>query len=358
VVGGIPERVVRFPVRTVLSVLLVLLAFGLVLWIVWIARSVVTWVLIALFLALAINPLVEWLQRRGLKRRGTAVGAAYLLTLAGIAGIAALFIPTLVHQITQFVDKVPDYVHQVTKGQGPLGFLETKYHIVEKVRQALKSGGAARAVSGAGVLLHYTQSVVTAVIATLTIAFMTLFMLLEGPAWMERFYGLVPEGSQPRWRAVGHDVYRTVSGYVRGNLLISLIAGAASTFLLLALGVPFSVALGLLVALFDLIPLAGATIAAVIVTVVAYVSTGLTAAIVVGAFFVAYQQLENHVLQPLVYGRTVQLSPLAVLVSVLIGAEVAGVLGALAAIPVAGAIQVLLVDWQRQRRATRAGPPL
>jgi len=354
--ASVPERSVRFPVRTVLSVLVVLLVAGTVLWVTWIARGVLTWVLIALFLALAINPLVEWLQRRGIRRRGSAVTIAYLLTLAAIAGIAALFIPTLVHQITQFVDKVPDYVDRLTKGKGPLGFLETKYHIVERVRHALKSGGAAKAVSGVGVVLHYTQSVVTAVVAALTIAFMTLFMLLEGPTWMERFYGLLPEASRPRWQAVGHDIYRTVSGYVRGNLLISLIAGVATTALLLALGVPFSVALGLLVALLDLIPLAGATIAAVIVTVVAYISTGLTAAIVVVVFFVAYQQLENHVLQPLVYGRTVQLSPLAVLISVLVGAEVAGVLGALGAIPVAGAIQVLLVDWQRERRAARAAP--
>jgi predicted PurR-regulated permease PerM len=113
--------------------------------------------------------------------------------------------------------------------------------------------------------------------------------------------------------------------------------------------VPFAVALGLVVALLALTPLAGATIAAIIVVLVAIAAAGTTAAIVVGAFFVIYQQLENHVIQPLVYGRTVQLSPLAVLVSVLIGAQIAGVLGALGAIPVAGAIQVLLVDWRKHR---------
>ena len=114
-------------------------------------------------------------------------------------------------------------------------------------------------------------------------------------------------------------------------------------------GVPYAVALGLLVALLDLIPLAGATIAAVLVVLVAIAASGTTAAIIVGVFFVVYQQLENHVIQPLVYGRTVQLSPLAVLVSVLIGAQIAGVLGALAAIPLAGALQVLLVDWRSAR---------
>jgi predicted PurR-regulated permease PerM len=187
---------------------------------------------------------------------------------------------------------------------------------------------------------------------------MTFFMLLEGPMWMERIYGLIPESRQPRWRKVGHDVYRTVGGYVTGNLLISLIAGVASGIVLWAAGVPFAVALGLLVALLDLIPLAGATIAAVVCVLVAIAASGTTAAIVVGVFFVAYQQLENHVIQPLVYGRTVQLSPLAVLVSVLVGAQLAGVLGALAAIPVAGTIQVLLVDWRANRPASDAVRPV
>ena len=177
----------------------------------------------------------------------------------------------------------------------------------------------------------------------------SVLILLEGPDWMERIYGLIPEGEQARWRRVGHDIYRTVGGYVTGNLLISLIAGVASGVMLWIVGVPYAVALGLVVALLDLIPLAGATIAAILVVLVAIAASGATAAIIVAVFFLIYQQLENHLIQPLVYGRTVQLSPLAVLVSVLIGAQIAGVLGALAAIPVAGALQVLLVDWRRTR---------
>jgi predicted PurR-regulated permease PerM len=191
--------------------------------------------------------------------------------------------------------------------------------------------------------------VLTFVVAVVTIAFMTFFMLLEGPTWMERLYGLIPERSRDKWRGIGGDIYRTVGGYVTGNLLISVIAGTASTIVLLILGVPYAVALGLLVAILDLIPLAGATLAAIIVTTVAFIDR-IPAGIVVLIFFVVYQQVENHILQPLVYGRTVQLSPLAVLISVLIGAQVAGILGALGAIPVAGAIQVLLVDWQTHRR--------
>ena len=141
-------------------------------------------------------------------------------------------------------------------------------------------------------------------------------MLLEGPAWVERIYGLMPDESQPRWRKVGGDIYRTVGGYVSGNLAISLIAGVTSTIVLLVLGVQYAVALGLVVGILDLIPLAGATIAAVIVSAVGFLHS-TTAGVVLIVFFVVYQQLENHVLQPLVYGRTVQLSPLIVLVAVL-----------------------------------------
>jgi predicted PurR-regulated permease PerM len=159
------------------------------------------------------------------------------------------------------------------------------------------------------------------------------------------------EGRQERWRKVGHDIYRTVGGYVTGNLLISLIAGASSTVVLLLMGVPYSVALGLVVAILDLIPLAGATIALLVVGTVAFLHS-IVAGIVVVAFFIVYQQVENHFLQPVIYGRTVQLSPLAVLIAVLIGAELAGILGALASIPVAGSIQVLILDYLKHRRST------
>jgi predicted PurR-regulated permease PerM len=148
---------------------------------------------------------------------------------------------------------------------------------------------------------------------------------------------------------VGHDVYRTVGGYVTGNLLISLIAGVGITVVLLIMGVPYAVALGLLVAVLDLIPLAGATIAGIVVVGVSFLHS-VPAGIVVAVFIVVYQQLENHFLQPVIYGRTVQLSPLVVLVAVLVGAALAGILGALAAIPVAGTIQVIVRDFLGHRR--------
>ena len=340
------------------TVAAIVLSVAAVLEVLWIARHVLTWVLISLFLALALNPAVEWLQRHHVRSRGLAVAVTYLGVAIVVVAIGASFVPTLVHQVNSFVDKLPSYIDDLTSGKGRLGFLETKYHVVEKVREQVHKGGASRVLGLSGTALAVTKGVINIVVGTVTIVFMTFFMLLEGPRWTERIFGLLPAESQPRWRKVGHDIYRTVGGYVTGNLLISLIAGVSSTLVLLIMGVPYAVALGLIVAILDLIPLAGATIAAIIVATVAFLHS-IVAGIVVIVFFVVYQQVENHVLQPVVYGRTVQLSPLAVLIAVLIGAELAGVLGALAAIPVAGAIQVILVDWLRYRREqllARPGP--
>jgi predicted PurR-regulated permease PerM len=344
-----PQRVVHIGVRTVLSILGLVIAVALLLEIIWIARQVITWVLIAIFLTLALNPAVEWFQRHRIRRRGAAIGLTYVLLLLAIAGIGALFIPTLVRQTNDFAQRLPDYIGDVTEGKGRFGFLETKYHIKEKVQKAVKEGGASKLFGFSGTALSLTKSVVTLVVAAVTVAFMTIFMLLEGPGWMERFYALLPPDAQARWRAVGGDIYRTVGGYVTGNLLISVIAGITSSIVLLIMGVPLAIALGLVVAILDLVPLAGATLAAIIVGTVAFLHS-IPAGIVVIVFFILYQQLENHVLQPLVYGRTVQLSPLVVLIAVLIGAKLAGVLGALGAIPVAGSIQVLIADHLRHRR--------
>ncbi len=350
------EPLVHFRPRTVFNVVGILIAVAAVLEVLWISRHVVVWVFIALFLALALNPAVDWLQDHRVTSRGAATGIVFVTTLATIVAVGALFVPTLVHQVSGFADHVPGYIEQTSKGKGRFGFLEKKYHVATKARKALKDGGAKKLFGLSGTAVAVTKGVITAIVATLTIAFMTFFMLLEGPKWVERFFGLLRPESQGRWRAVGRDVYKTVGGYVTGNLLISLIAGAATTIVLLIVGVKYALALGLIVAILDLIPLAGATIAAIIVGIIAFLHS-VPAGIVVIVFFVVYQQLENHLLQPVVYGRTVELSPLTVLISVLIGAELAGVLGALAAIPVAGSLQVIIRDSLRRRRHSLPAPP-
>jgi predicted PurR-regulated permease PerM len=343
-----PERIVTVRPRTVLAVIGIILGVAIVLEVIWISRQVLTWMLVALFLALALNPAVDALERRGL-RRGYAAAIAFLAVIAGLVAIGALFIPTLVNETRGFATALPDYINDVSEGRGPLGRLSEKYEVADRVREAIQKGGGAQSIFGlSGTALAITKSIITFIVATVTIAFMTFFMLLEGPAWIERLYALIPERNRDTWRDIGNQIYRTVGGYVTGNLFISVIAGASTSIVLLILGVPYAVALGLVVAILDLIPLAGATLAAIIVGSVAFIHS-IPAGIIVIVFFIVYQQIENHLLQPLVYSRTVQLSPLAILISVLIGAKVAGVLGALAAIPVAGTIQVLVHAWLQSR---------
>src|SRR3954451_610351 len=227
------ERVVAFRPRTIITGALLLVAVAVVLWIVWVSRRVLIWTFVSAFFAVALSPAVDALQRRGLQRRGAAAAVVYLVMIGFIAALGALFVPTLVNQVNELTDAAPGYVRDLTHGRGPLGFLETKYHVVEKVQDAVNGQGGGSAggglfAGGASTALSITKGIVTAVVAVITIAFMTFFMILEGPAWVERIYGLVPAESEPRWRNVGRRIAATVSGYVTGNLLISVIAGTAT----------------------------------------------------------------------------------------------------------------------------------
>ncbi|HVF77454.1 MAG TPA: AI-2E family transporter [Solirubrobacteraceae bacterium] len=354
--GMPPEHVVAIRARTVLMVAAVLLGVLALVWVVLRSQQVLVWMLVSLLLAMALNPAVDTFERLGGHRRGAAAALVFLLVLGLITGIGALVIPTLAQQISDFAKALPDYVRDLTSGQGPLGFLETKYHVVDRVEAAVAGDGDAASIAGgASAALDVTRGIATFVIAVLTITFLTIFMVLEGPRWITAGIEMLPAARQAEAREIADEIYQLVGRYVTGNLLISLIAGVTTTIVLLVLDVPFALALGLLVAVLDLIPLAGATLGALIVTLVA-LTDSVTTAVIVASFFIIYQQLENHLLQPVVYGRTVRLSPLAILVSVLIGVEVAGIVGALIAIPVGGTINILLEHWRRRRPTDAAEP--
>jgi predicted PurR-regulated permease PerM len=354
--AGPEVRVVTVRPSTVLSVLGMTALVVAVFLLGYLAWHVLTWILIAMFLAAALNPAVVALERRGM-RRGTAASLVFALALLGLAAIGFLVIPPLVVQVRDFVEAVPDFIDDITAGRGPLGFLQDDYQLVDRIREAIDRGGAAGVLGLSAGLIDVVRSVITAVVGLVTIIFLTFFMLLEGPRTVERVLALLPEGTRLRYQRVGHHIYRTISGYVTGNLLISLIAGVTSTGVLFAVGSEYAIALGLLVAILDLIPLAGATLAAIFVSTVILIETDWLQFFVVVAFFVAYQQIENHMLQPLVYGRTVQLSPLAVLCAVLIGAELAGILGALLAIPVAGSLLAIGREVLLYRRESSIETP-
>ena len=350
-----PEvRVVAIRPRTVLVVLGITVLVGVVLVLGYLAWHVLSWILIAILLAAALNPAVEAFERRGLKR-GWAATLVFVLALLVVTAIGFLIIPPLVAQVRDFIQAVPDFIDDLTAGRGPLGFLQDEYQIVDRIREAVDRQGAGGVLGLGEPVLDIVRSIVTAVVGVVTIIFLTYFMLLEGPRTIERVLGLLPEGTRGRYERVLRDIYRAISGYVSGNLLISLVAGTISTAVLFVVGSEYAVALGLLVAILDLIPLAGATLAAIIVSTVIFIETDWIRGLIVIGFFVAYQQLENHVLQPLVYGRTVQLSPLAVLCAVLIGAELAGILGALVAIPVAGSLLAIAREVLVYRKEAVAG---
>jgi predicted PurR-regulated permease PerM len=352
-----PEvRVVTVRPVTILTVLGITVLVGVVVFLGYQAWHVLTWIFVAIVLAAALNPAVEYFERRGM-RRGVAATIVFAIALLGITAIGFLVIPPLVEQVTEFVEAVPGFVDDVTAGRGPFGFLQEDYQIVDRVEEAIETEGAGGVLGLGEPVLDVVRSVVTAVVGAVTIIFLTYFMLLEGPRLINRFLELLPSGTRVRWERVGSEIYRTISGYVTGNLAISLIAGVSSTAVLFAVGSDYAVALGLVVAVFDLVPLAGATIAAIIVSTVVIVEEDIIRGLVVIAFFIVYQQIENHLLQPLVYGRTVQLSPLAVLCAVLIGAELAGILGALFAIPVAGSLIAIGRELLLMRRESSVEMP-
>jgi predicted PurR-regulated permease PerM len=353
-----PEvRVVAIRPKTVFLVLGIAVLMGVALLLVLLAWTVLTWILIAALLAVALNPAVEAFERRGLKR-GYAASIVFALALLVLTGIGFLVIPPLVRQVTDFVDAVPDFIDDLTAGRGPFGWLQDEYQIVDRIRAAIEKQGVGGVLGLSEPVLDIVRSVVTAVVGAITVIFLTFFMLLEGPRTIGGLLALLPESVRPRYERVGRDIYRTISGYVTGNLLISLVAGVLATAVLFAVGSDYAVALGLLVAILDLVPLAGATLAAIIAGTVVFIEAGWFRCLIVIAFFVAYQQFENHVLQPLVYGRTVQLSPLAVLCAVLVGAQLAGILGALLAIPVAGSLLAIareILDYRKEVAAGTSG---
>ena len=336
--GPVARREVSVTARSVVEVLGMILFTAAVVGFVYLAWGAITLVLVALLAALALNPAVEFFVRHRL-RRGWAAAIVFVLALGALALLGLLLIPPLVTQVSHFIHAVPGMLADLSKGHGPFGFLERKFHIVEQVNKIVSGKSAAAAGSGIGVVLGVAGTLVGLVV----IAFLTFFMLLEGPEWVERFMLLLPEGVRPRYRHIGAGISRTVVGFVTGNLLASLLSGAITTAVLFAAGLPYPVPLGVLVALLDLLPIFGAFIALAIVAAVAFAHGLVTGLVVTGLVFL-YHQFEVYYLRPIIYGRMIQLSPLAVLVAAVLGTALAGPLGAIAAIPIGGAIQLILVE--------------
>jgi predicted PurR-regulated permease PerM len=347
-----PAREISITMRSVVEIMATILGVVALVAFVSVAWGAITFVLIALLAALALNPAVEFFVSRGF-RRGWAAVLVFLLAVVAAGLLALLLIPPLVSQVSHFIDVLPAKLDQLSKGHGPLGLLERKLHVVQAAKKLLSGkslGSTASGLAGSG--LGVALSVAGTVIGIVVIAFMTFFMLLEGPTWVERFLSLLPDNVEPPCRRISAGISRTVSGFVGGNLVASVLAGAVTAGILFLGGLPYPIPLGVLVGFLDLLPIFGAFIALVIVAAVAFAHGILTGLIVTGVVFL-YHQVEVYYLRPIIYGRMIELSPLAILVAATIGTEVAGPIGAIAAIPAGGTVQLVLaelLDARAQRR--------
>jgi predicted PurR-regulated permease PerM len=300
-------------------------------------RAILIRILIALFIAVSLDPAVRWLTRRGM-RRGLAVTLIFLLAIALAAAFLISVIPPLVTQGRNLADDVPDYLGRLQDRSSQFRELNDRYNISDQL-QGLATTLPSRLGTG---LLGFTSRVFGAVFNGLTVLVFTIYFMADMPRIRSGVVRLFPVGRRPRARGVVDLVVDKVGGYMIGNIIVSLIAGVASFIAFTLLGVAFPVPLAFVVAICDLIPMIGATLGAIIGVAVAVFSTDLIHTVLVAAFFVAYQQLENYVIAPRVLKTTVELGAAAVLIAGLIGAAVLGLVGALMAIPVAAAFNVLL----------------
>ena len=336
---------------TIASVVLTLAAIAVVQSI----SRVLIWIVIAGFFAIVLSPPVDFLEQRVKVRRSVATVLVFLTVLGAVGGLMYAFITPIVDQSQQFADNFPRYVEEAKAGRGPLGGLVKRFDLDQRIEEHREDFENALNELGRN-SVDIVRGVGNVVAATLTIFVLTILMLLSGPRMLRSGLGALSPPTAERVRHVAADCCKAVTGYVAGNLLISVIAGTATFAFLFVAGVPFRTVLALWVAFADLIPLVGATLGAIPAVIVAFLNS-TTMGIATVIFFVVYQQFENHVLQVTIMSRTVDLNPLVVLIAVLVGVELTGILGALLAIPVAGIIQVLGRDIYDEKRGALKDEP-
>jgi predicted PurR-regulated permease PerM len=322
-------------------------------------RAILVRILIALFIAVSLDPAVRWLARRGM-RRGVAVTLIFGLVFLLAAAFLISVIPPLVTQGRNLIDDLPDYLARLQARSAQFRELNDRYNLSDQL-QGLVGTLPSRLGSG---LLGFTSRVFGAVFNSLTILVFTVYFMADMPRIRTGVVRLFPMERRAHARRVVDLVVDKVGGYMIGNIIISLIAGVVSFIAFSVLGVPFALPLAFVIAICDLIPMIGATLGAVIGVTVALFTTDLWPnTVLVAAFFVAYQQLENYLIAPRVLKTTVELGAAAVLIAGLLGATVLGLVGALMAIPVAAAVSVLLNERLLAHESSAgpgpaaAGPP-
>ncbi len=331
--------------RIIVRTLFIAVLFAILLYLVYLLRKPIGWVLTATFLAVALSGPVNQLNRY--MRRGFAITIVYLGLLLIPIGIGAVIVPPLVEQGNNLVQDLPEYAQDLqdfAQRNSQLRSLEEDYNITEKLREeAEKLPG--RIGDAANVLGDIGLGVVNSLFAMFTILVLAAFLLGSGRNWVNRMLELRPAGQSERIRVALDHMGRAVGAYVGGMLAQATLAAVLAYILLTIMGVPFAAALAIIIFFADLVPLIGATIGAVIVGVVTVFADFPTATIVWAIYSVVYQQVENTLIQPQIQKRAVNVHPFIVLVAVLFGSTLLGVLGALVAIPVAASVQIAIREW-------------
>ena len=300
------------------------------------AGSMLTLIGLAFFVAAGLEPVVSWLTRRHLPR-----WAAVVIVIAGLLGVAALFVTLAVSrlsaEVTTLAHQLPHYLRSVQNHNSQLGKLNAKYHVEQRLEKLISSHGS----SVAGGVLAAGRLVLSTVSSALVVAVLSIYFL-AGLAQIKLFaYRMVPDSRRTRAILLSDEILSRVGGYVLGNVLTSVIIGLGTSLWMLALGIPYPILLGLFVALIDLIPVIGSYIAGAAVSLVA-LTVSLPVALATLGFYICYKLAEDYLLVPRVMNRTVHVPATATLLAVLIGAVLLGIVGALVAIPVAAAIRLLL----------------
>lgn len=344
--------------RTVIRVVLVVFIAIVVLAALRRAQHALILVFTAFFLSLALNAPVQWVahhlpgKMRG--KRSVATAVSFLVVVIVLAAFLASIVPPLVNQVQNFINAVPSLAESAREGNGRIGHLITQYHLQGQIHtfstqlnERLQHIGSA-AISSLG-------KIGSSIFSLLTVLALTFMMLIEGPMILEFFRELIPHRHQDHADTLALDMYRVVKGFINGQVILAAVAALLISPALFILHISYPVALMVVIFFCGLIPMVGHTIGAIIVTLVA-LATSPASAIIILAYYILYQQIENYAVQPRIQANSTNMSPLLIFMSVVIGVSFGGLFGGLFAIPVAGCIRIAVLDYLKEHEIVSDKP--
>ncbi len=316
------------------------------------ASQALVLILISLFLAVGLNPAVEALRRRGLKR-GRAVLLIVTIFLILVGAFSLTAVPLLVKQTTQLVEKAPQYLDQLNKNP-TIAKLDRNFGVVTQAKNVMhgKVQGGKLVVGFFGGVMGVGKTLVSGLFSVITVMILTLYFLASLPKITQTAYNIIPASRRKRVSRLSDEILARIGSFVGGQLIVASIAGLATLVMTLIVGIPYPIALAMVVATCDLIPLIGASLGAIIVTIVA-LTQGAGLALISLVFYIVFQQIENYIVYPRIMKRSVKVPGAVTIIAALLGGSLLGLLGGLLAIPTAAAI-LLIVDQVAVPHAARS----